>query len=71
LTLATVMDSAERAIVWAANVGGDSDSVASIAGSILGARFPETVNNDWYNVVEAVNDHRLVPIAKSLADLRH
>ena len=38
--LATVMRSAEEAILLAANVGGDSDSVASIAGGILGAMYP-------------------------------
>src|SRR6184192_2401092 len=34
LGLATVMQSAEEAILLAANIGGDSDSVASIAGGI-------------------------------------
>jgi ADP-ribosylglycohydrolase len=33
LSVATVMDSAEAAILLAANIGGDSDSVASLAGS--------------------------------------
>ena len=37
LGLATTMQSAEEAILLAANIGGDSDSVASIAGGILGA----------------------------------
>jgi ADP-ribosylglycohydrolase len=34
LALATLLHSAEEAILLAANVGGDSDSVASIAGGI-------------------------------------
>ena len=34
LALGTVMDSAEAAILLATNIGGDSDSVASIAGAI-------------------------------------
>ena len=71
LGLATVMQSAEEAILLAANVGGDSDSVASIAGGILGAMYPSTVNNEWYRVVEAVNDHDLPEIAVELAQLRH
>ena len=45
LALATVMRSAEKAILVATNIGGDSDSVASIAGGILGARHPETIND--------------------------
>jgi hypothetical protein len=44
LAFATLLRSAEDAILLAANVGGDSDSVASIAGGILGAIFPSTVN---------------------------
>ena len=68
--LATVTRSAQDAILLAANVGGDSDSVGSIAGGILGAMYPSTVNEDWYEAVEAVNRHRLVPIAGELARLR-
>jgi ADP-ribosylglycohydrolase len=70
IALATVMDSARSAILLAANVGGDSDSVASIAGAILGARFPESVSEDWYAVVEVINDHRLVAIGEALSALR-
>jgi ADP-ribosylglycohydrolase len=70
LGLATVVRSAEEAILLAANVGGDSDSVASIAGGILGAMYPDTVNEGWYQIVEAVNQHQLIPIALELARLR-
>lgn len=65
------MLSAQEAILLAANVGGDSDSVASIAGGILGAMYPRSVNHDWYSVVEAINDHDFVTIANELAPLRH
>ena len=71
LGLGTLMQSAEEAILLAANIGGDSDSVASIAGAILGAMYPTTVDHDWYRVVEVVNDHNLVAIANDLAQLRH
>ena len=71
LGLATVMHSAEDAILLAANVGGDSDSVASIAGAVLGARNPTTVNEDWYRTVEAINEHALLAVATELAKLRH
>ncbi len=70
LGLGTVMHSAEAAILLAANIGGDSDSVASIAGGILGARYPDTVNEEWYAVVEAVNGHNLLSIAEDLSKLR-
>jgi ADP-ribosylglycohydrolase len=70
ISLATIMDSAESAILVAANVGGDSDSVASIAGAILGARFPETVNPDWCAVVEKINRHDLTTVAEALTRLR-
>jgi ADP-ribosylglycohydrolase len=71
LGLATVMQSAEDAILLAANIGGDSDSVASIAGGILGATYPNTVNQQWYEVVESVNKHDVVAIGYDLAPLRH
>jgi ADP-ribosylglycohydrolase len=71
LGLATIMQSAEDAILLAANIGGDSDSVASIAGGILGAMYPNTVNKQWYEVVESVNKHDLVAIGHDLAPLRH
>jgi len=71
LGLATVMESAEAAILLATNIGGDNDSVASIAGGILGAMYPISVNDHWYTVVEQVNDHDLVTVADQLAQLRH
>jgi ADP-ribosylglycohydrolase len=70
IALATLMESAELAILLAANVGGDSDSVASVAGSILGARYPGSVNEDWHGIVEAVNDHRLTRLGEELSALR-
>ena len=71
LGLATITQSAEEAILVAANIGGDSDSVASIAGGILGAMYPDTVNRQWYEVVETINRHDLGAIANELAPLRH
>ena len=70
LALATVMQSAEEAILVATNIGGDSDSVASIAGGILGARHPETINDKWHTVVDRVNDHELETLADQLVLLR-
>ena len=70
LALATVIESAAAAMLVAANVGGDSDSVASIAGAILGARYPETINDQWCAVVEQVNGYNLEPLASQLAALR-
>ncbi len=66
LGLATVMRSATDAILLAANVGGDSDSVASIAGGILGAMYPDTVNERWVDVVENLNHHGLAETASAL-----
>ena len=63
------MESTELAILLEANIG-DSDSVASVAGSILGARYPGSVNEDWNGIVEAVNDHRLSRFGEDLSALR-
>ncbi|HVH25270.1 MAG TPA: ADP-ribosylglycohydrolase family protein [Vicinamibacterales bacterium] len=71
LGLATRMRSAEDAILLAANIGGDSDSVGSIAGAILGAIYPNTVNQQWYEIVERINHLDLVRVANELAALRH
>ena len=71
LGLATVTHSAQEAILLAANIGGDSDSVASIAGGILGALYPSTVNQEWSTTVEAINEYDLTTIARELAQLRH
>jgi ADP-ribosylglycohydrolase len=71
LGLATTMRSAEDAILLAANIGGDSDSVGSIVGGILGAMYPNTVNQHWYEVIARINDHDLVGLANELAPLRH
>jgi ADP-ribosylglycohydrolase len=70
LALGAVMHSAELAILLAANIGGDSDSVASIAGAVLGARCPETVGHNLYAVVELVNHHNLIVLAEDLSKLR-
>lgn len=70
VALGTLTDSAEAAILLAANIGGDSDSVASIAGAIAGARWPEIVNGEWYAVVEMVNGLNLISIAQELTRLR-
>jgi ADP-ribosylglycohydrolase len=70
LAFATILHSAEDAILLAANIGGDSDSVASIAGGILGAMYPGTVNEQWSMVVEHVNGHDLTGVARELAALR-
>jgi|SoiMethySBSTD1v2_1073268.scaffolds.fasta_scaffold163014_2 ADP-ribosylglycohydrolase len=70
LGLATVMGSAEQAILLAADLGGDSDSVASIAGAVLGSRYPDTVNEAWYDIVETVNRHELRTVVGELVNLR-
>jgi ADP-ribosylglycohydrolase len=70
LGLATLLPSATDAILLAANIGGDSDSVASIAGGILGAMYPSTLNERWCEIVENVNHHGLSRIGDQLARLR-
>jgi ADP-ribosylglycohydrolase len=70
LALAAVMESADAAILLVANIGGDSDSVASISASILGARCPHTVSVEWYEIVERINGHGLVALGDVLSTLR-
>jgi ADP-ribosylglycohydrolase len=47
INLALLTESSQRTILLAANVGGDSDSVASIGAAIAGALRPDTVNDAW------------------------
>jgi len=56
--------------LFGANIGGDSDSAASIGGAISGALCPQTVNEDWFEVVKVINEDRLLDLAASLAVLR-
>lgn len=65
INLALITRSAEHTTLLAANVGGDSDSVA-FAGSLR----PGTVNQTWFRVVQSVNGNDLVEIAQALAELR-
>ena len=70
ISLALVTQSAQETALLAANIGGDSDSVASIGGAIAGALYPETVNEEWFEVVSAINKDELLDLAISLAALR-
>ena len=70
INLALLTKSAEQTILLAANVGGDSDSVASIGAAIAGALHPDTVNEVWFDVVRTVNGDDFVDIAEALAKLR-
>jgi ADP-ribosylglycohydrolase len=70
ISLAVVTESAEKVALLAANLGGDTDSVASIGGAIAGAVWPATVNERWFEVVDAVNEDDLVNVAAALAALR-
>jgi len=70
LALATLTDSAQEAILLATNTGGDSDSVASIAGGIAGARHPDSVHAEWAATVQRLNGHELVSVAEALTGLR-
>jgi len=70
ISLALITGSAEHTTLLAANVGGDSDSVASIGAAIAGALRPETVNESWFGVVQSVNGDELLEMAQALAKLR-
>ena len=70
ISLALITGSAEETALLAANIGGDSDSVASIGSAIAGALCPESVNGRWFEVVSSVNGDAILEIAASLAAMR-
>jgi ADP-ribosylglycohydrolase len=67
ISLALITGSARETILLAANVGGDSDSVASIGGAIAGALCPGTMDKEWF---AAVNEEGLLEMAVALAGRR-
>lgn len=70
LSLALVTGSSRETILLGTNIGGDTDSVASIGGALAAAMFPQTVDEEWYRAIESVNHHNLVELAGKLAELR-
>jgi ADP-ribosylglycohydrolase len=70
ISLAVITESAEETALLAANLGGDADSVASIGSAIAGALHPESMNENWFEIVAAQNQDNLVELAASLAALR-
>jgi ADP-ribosylglycohydrolase len=60
-----------RAMLLAANLGGDSDTLASLTGSLGGALWGiEAIDPDWVERVEAVNDLDLGALAIRLVAFR-
>jgi hypothetical protein len=70
ISLALVTQSTRQTILLASNIGGDTDSVASIGGAIAAAMWPETVDDEWYQAVERVNNLNLIDLATTLHKIR-
>jgi ADP-ribosylglycohydrolase len=70
ISFAAISQSAETTTLLAANLGGDTDSVASMGSAIAGAMSPHTVNESWYNAVIEVNGNELVELAEVIAKFR-
>ncbi len=70
IALSLVTESVEETILLAANLGGDTDTVASIGGAIAGAMFPDTINENWYRAVVEVNGNELLDLVESLVSTR-
>lgn len=60
-----------EAMIMAANLGGDSDTLASMAGSLCGAlKGVQAVEAGWLDRVEAINDLQLGVLAERLVGHR-
>lgn len=70
LSLVYGLDNAKNVILGAVNQGGDADSIASMAGSIAAALYPNTLPLNWIEEVEEKNNIRLEEIAKNLLKIR-
>ncbi len=56
-----VTDSAEAAILTQRTYTAIA-ILASIAGAIAGARYPETVNNAWYTIISIADASESAPV---------
>jgi ADP-ribosylglycohydrolase len=70
LALVMLYDSAKDAILAAVNAGGDADSIASMAGGIVAARNPDTLPQEWVEIVKRENNLDFTPLAEQLVALR-
>jgi ADP-ribosylglycohydrolase len=70
LSLAYGIPNAKEAILGAVNEGGDADSIASMAGSVVAALYPDSLPQEWVKQVEEANNLNLSKIATKLAKLR-
>ena len=70
LSLAYGIQSAKDVILCAVNEGGDADSIASMAGGVAAARYPDTLPQQWVKEVEKINNLNLSKPALKLAKLR-
>lgn len=70
ISFAILTKSAEETILLASNLGGDTDSVASMGAAIAGAMTPDAVNEGWYEAVEKINGDELLRLAPDIAKTR-
>ena len=70
LSLAYGIPNAKEVILGAVNQGGDADSIASMAGSVAAALYPDSLTQKWVKEVENANNLNLSNGATKLAKLR-
>jgi ADP-ribosylglycohydrolase len=68
--LAYRIPNARKVILDAVNQGGDADSIASMAGSVAAALYPDTLPKEWVKIVEKANNIEFSKIALKLVKLR-
>lgn len=70
IALAVKFGNARQVIIAATNLGGDTDTRASIAGAIAAAIAPRTLPSPWILTMEDVNKHQMELLASELFRLR-
>jgi ADP-ribosylglycohydrolase len=61
----------QRAMLWAANLGGDSDTLASMSGALCGGwRGLKAINREWLAQVETTNNLDIAGTARGLIAVR-
>ena len=70
MALVMLYDNAREAILAAVNEGGNTDSIAAMAGGVVAARNPDTLPGKWVEIVQRENELDFAPLAEQLAALR-
>lgn len=69
MSLAYGIPDARKVILDVVNQGGDADSIASMAGSVAAALYPDILPKEWVKIVEKANKRNCQPLRTTSSTL--